>query len=77
MRDRLRLPPAGLHPLAGSAAGPQRCACIVTKVKAALRLRARQRHRPRVLDIPTPRFGIVTTGKAYLDVLQALEDARA
>jgi indolepyruvate ferredoxin oxidoreductase len=27
-----------------------------------------------VLDSPNPRFGIVTTGKAYLDVMQALED---
>ncbi len=27
-----------------------------------------------VVDSPEPRFGIVTTGKAYLDVLQALED---
>ena len=27
-----------------------------------------------VMDSPKPRFGITTTGKAYLDVLQALED---
>ena len=27
-----------------------------------------------VLDSPNARFGIITTGKAYLDVLQALED---
>jgi indolepyruvate ferredoxin oxidoreductase len=27
-----------------------------------------------VLDSPNPRLGIVTTGKAYLDVMQALED---
>jgi indolepyruvate ferredoxin oxidoreductase len=27
-----------------------------------------------VLDSPNARFGIVTTGKAYLDVMQALED---
>jgi indolepyruvate ferredoxin oxidoreductase len=27
-----------------------------------------------VLDSPNPRFGIITTGKAYLDVMQALED---
>ena len=27
-----------------------------------------------VIDSPNPRFGIVTSGKAYLDVLQALED---
>lgn len=27
-----------------------------------------------VLDSPKPRFGIVTAGKAYLDVMQALED---
>ncbi len=29
---------------------------------------------PIVLDSPNARFGIVTTGKAYLDVMQALED---
>ncbi len=27
-----------------------------------------------VVDSPRPRFGIVTTGKAYLDVMQALDD---
>ncbi len=27
-----------------------------------------------VIDSPNPRFGIVTTGKAYLDVMQALDD---
>ncbi len=27
-----------------------------------------------VVDSPKPRFGIVTTGKSYLDVMQALED---
>lgn len=27
-----------------------------------------------VLDSPTPRLGIITSGKAYLDVMQALED---
>ncbi len=27
-----------------------------------------------VIDSPNPRFGIVTSGKAYLDVLQALDD---
>ena len=36
---------------------------------------ARVNHLNRVvLDSPNPRLGIVTTGKAYLDVLQALED---
>ena len=27
-----------------------------------------------IIDSPNPRFGIITTGKAYLDVMQALED---
>ncbi len=27
-----------------------------------------------VIDSPKPRFGIITTGKSYLDVMQALED---
>ncbi|MEM0953869.1 MAG: indolepyruvate ferredoxin oxidoreductase family protein [Pseudomonadota bacterium] len=41
----------------------------------AARAFARANHLNRVvLDSPNPRLGIITTGKAYLDVMQALED---
>ena len=44
------------------------------KLYAALAFaRANQLNRT-VIDSPNPRLGIVTTGKAYLDVLQALDD---
>jgi len=44
------------------------------KVYAALAFaRANQLNRT-VIDSPNPRFGIVTTGKSYLDVRQALDD---
>ncbi|OAN51464.1 indolepyruvate ferredoxin oxidoreductase family protein [Magnetospirillum moscoviense] len=44
------------------------------KIEAALAF-ARANHLDRVVvDSPQPRFGIVTTGKAHLDVLQALDD---
>ncbi len=46
------------------------------KVYAALAFARANRLDKMVLDSPTPRFGIVTTGKSYLDVLQALEDLR-
>src|SRR5579872_4213212 len=42
---------------------------------AAAQTFARTNHLDRiVIDSPQPRFGIVTTGKSYLDVRQALED---
>jgi indolepyruvate ferredoxin oxidoreductase len=44
------------------------------KIYAALAFARANRLDRIVLDSPRPRFGIVTTGKAYLDVLQALDD---
>jgi indolepyruvate ferredoxin oxidoreductase len=73
MPDRLRAAARrAQHPLAGSAAGREAPAWYEENGRA--RLRARQRIDRIVIDTPTPRFGIVTTGKAYLDVRQALED---
>jgi indolepyruvate ferredoxin oxidoreductase len=44
------------------------------KLYAALAF-ARLNHLDRIIiDSPTPRFGIITTGKSYLDVRQALDD---
>src|SRR5690606_27787314 len=44
------------------------------KLPAALAFARANRLNHTVIDSRTPRFGIVTTGKAHLDVLQALED---
>jgi indolepyruvate ferredoxin oxidoreductase len=44
------------------------------KLYAALALARANRLDRVVIDSPNPRFGIVTTGKSYLDVRQALED---
>ncbi len=44
------------------------------KLYAALAFARANRLDRVVVDSPEPRFGIVTTGKAYLDVRQALED---
>ncbi len=44
------------------------------KVYAALAFAAANRLDRIVLDSPRPRFGVITTGKSYLDVRQALAD---
>jgi indolepyruvate ferredoxin oxidoreductase len=44
------------------------------KLYAALAFARANRLDRVVIDSPSPRFGIVTTGKSYLDVRQALED---
>jgi indolepyruvate ferredoxin oxidoreductase len=44
------------------------------KLPAALAFARANRLDRVVIDAPTPRFGIVTTGKSYLDVRQALDD---
>jgi hypothetical protein len=62
------------HPLAGSAAGPGNAPASLRGGKAAQAFARANKHRQSiVLDSPRARFGIVTTGKSYLDVLQALE----
>ncbi len=61
------------HPLAGSAAEPGNAPA---PVRGAGRDRVRAREQAStsvVIDSPNARLGIVTTGKSYLDVLQALE----
>ena len=44
------------------------------KLYAALAFARANRLDRVVLDSPKPRFGVVTTGKSYLDVMQALDD---
>ena len=65
---------------ASTSAGPTRRwtrkrGCMRDKLLRRARLRPRQPARPHGLSTaPRPRFGIVTTGKSYLDVRQALDD---
>ncbi len=68
------LPPGGLHIRWPDKPLEQELRLMRHKLYAALAF-ARANHLDRVvIDAPDPRFGIVTTGKAYLDVMQALED---
>ena len=68
------LPPGGLHARWPDQALEQEARLGKHKLGAA-RAFARANGLDRiVMDSPKARFGIITTGKAYLDVLQALED---
>ena len=68
------LPPGGLHARWPDQALEQEVRLGKHKLGAA-RAFARANGLDRiVMDSPKARFGIITTGKAYLDVLQALED---
>ena len=44
------------------------------KIYAAREFARVNKLNPIVIDSPNPRLGIITSGKAYLDVMQALED---
>ena len=44
------------------------------KIYAALAFARTNKLNKIVIDTPTPKFGIITSGKSYLDVLQAFED---
>jgi indolepyruvate ferredoxin oxidoreductase len=68
------LPPDGVHIRWPDKPLDQEFRLHKYKLYAALAF-ARANHLDRVvIDSPSPRFGIVTTGKSYLDVRQALED---
>ena len=75
-------PASGLHYRWPDFPGPQVEARMVAKVAA---MRAFARANPidrRIYDIPEARFGIITTGKAHLDLMEALallgvDEARA
>ncbi len=80
--DRLRLveptdfslPADGVHLRWPDTALGQEYRLMRHKLYAALAFARANRIDRVVVDAPEPRFGIVTTGKAYLDVMQALED---
>ncbi len=75
MPDDFEMPPGGLrHPLAGSAAGRRSGGCSARRWQAVQAFaRANQLDRI-VLDSKPARLGIIATGKAYLDLRQALAD---
>ncbi len=68
------LPPGGLHIRLGDNPLPQEERLHAHKVYAALAFARANRLDQVVLDSPKPRLGIVTHGKSYLDVRQALDD---
>src|SRR5246127_1821501 len=72
--DDFEMPPGGLNIRWPDQPLDQEYRLHRYKLYAALAF-ARANHLDRiVIDSPRPRFGIVTTGKSYLDVRQALDD---
>ncbi len=68
------MPPGGLHIRWPDPPLDQEARLMRHKLYAALAFARANRIDRVVLDSPNPRLGIVTVGKAYLDVRQALED---
>ncbi len=72
--DDFPLPPDGVHIRWPDAFLASEARMQDYKIYAALHYcRVNQLNRI-VIDSPTPRLGIITTGKCYLDVRQALDD---
>ena len=72
--DDVTPPPGGLHIRWPDRPLDQELRLMRHKLYAALAFARANRLDRVVMDSPNPRFGIVTTGKAYLDVRQALDD---
>jgi indolepyruvate ferredoxin oxidoreductase len=68
------MPPDGVHIRWPDTALDQEHRLMKHKLYAALAFARANGVNKVVLDSPTPRLGIVTTGKSYLDVRQALDD---
>jgi indolepyruvate ferredoxin oxidoreductase len=68
------MPEGGLHIRWPDTALEQEHRLMKHKLYAALAFARANRINRVVMDSPSPRLGIVTTGKSYLDVRQALED---
>ena len=68
------MPPGGLNIRWPDPPLDQECRLHRYKLAAALAFARANRLDRIVIDSPQPRFGIVTTGKSYLDVRQALDD---
>src|ERR1700730_9804476 len=72
--DDFKMPPDGLNIRWPDAPLDQEYRLHRYKLAAALAFARANRLDHIVIDSPQPRFGIVTTGKSYLDVRQALDD---
>jgi indolepyruvate ferredoxin oxidoreductase len=72
--DDFELPPGGLNIRWPDQPLDQEYRLHKYKLYAALAFARANRLDRIVIDSPRPRFGIVTTGKSYLDVRQALDD---
>ena len=72
--EHFEMPPDGLHIRWPDKPLEQELRLQRYKLYAALAFARANRLDRVVMDSPAPRFGIVTTGKSYLDVRQALED---
>ena len=72
--DDFELPADGLHIRWPDKPLEQEYRLHKYKLYAALAFARANKLNRTVIDSPQPRLGIVTTGKAYLDVLQALDD---
>jgi indolepyruvate ferredoxin oxidoreductase len=68
------MPPGGLNIRWPDPPNDQEYRLQRYKLRAALAFAHANRLNRTIIDSPHPRFGIVTTGKAHLDALQALED---
>jgi indolepyruvate ferredoxin oxidoreductase len=72
--DNFEMPPGGLNIRWPDQPLDQEYRLHKFKLYAALAFGGANRLDRIVIDSPRPRFGIVTTGKSYLDVRQALDD---
>jgi indolepyruvate ferredoxin oxidoreductase len=72
--DDFEMPPGGLNIRWPDQPLDQEYRLHRYKLYAALAFARANRFDRIVIDSPRPRFGIVTTGKSYLDVRQALDD---
>ena len=72
--DKFVLPDDGVHARWPDSALEQELRLNKYKIYAAREFARVNKLNRVVLDSDKPRFGIITTGKAYLDVMQALED---
>ncbi len=72
--DQFALPEGGVHGRWPDTALEQELRLNKYKIYAAREFARVNRLNKVVIDSDSPRLGIITTGKAYLDVMQALED---
>ncbi len=72
--DTFELPEGGVHARLGDSPLAQEQRLNKYKIYAAREFARVNNINKMVIDSPKARLGIITTGKAYLDVMQALED---